>query len=167
MAACSKWRDKLLDHAAGGEAADGLIEHVKTCDDCAEALAGWRNNAGRLDALLGSMLHGKKPAPGFDRRVLAAARDARHKPRQWIWAAAATACVALFLALIFLPKSAVPGGDEPPWEAAATIASWSSPTEFLLEPPLRGAILETPSFGGFQIGSESFNGSVGDEDERQ
>jgi hypothetical protein len=167
MAACSEWHAALLDHAAGGEAVEGLVEHVSGCTRCAEALTVWRERADLLDRSLGTLLTGKEPTAGFDRRVVAAARGQRAVPRHKWWAAAAAAAATLLLAVILVPEWVKHGEEQTPWDGAATIASWRSPTEFLLAPPLDGATLGTPRFGEFYLELEPMTGSVGDDDEKQ
>jgi hypothetical protein len=165
MAACSEWHEALLDHAAGGEAVNGWVEHMSQCPECARALDALRDRTGQLDRSLGALFRGQEPRPGFDQRVVAAARKTRPAPRYGLWVGAAAACAVLLLAFTLLPGRYGGRVGETPLDSAVAIANWRSPTEFLLAPPLNGTTLETPRFGPFRLGPTPPNGPMGDDDE--
>jgi|SRR5579863_3737403 anti-sigma factor RsiW len=79
---CQEIRERMPDLAAGLDAASPEMEtHFKTCAQCTEELAGFRQTMALLDEW-----EVPEPSPYFDTRLNARLREEMAKPAQgWNW----------------------------------------------------------------------------------
>jgi predicted anti-sigma-YlaC factor YlaD len=77
---CDEIKERMLDVAAGGEAAPVMNEHLLGCPACASQLADMRKTMALLDEW-----QAPDPSPYFDTRLAARMREERAKPARTAW----------------------------------------------------------------------------------
>jgi hypothetical protein len=125
---CREIRPALRDHAAGAAAPSSLAEHLRSCSECAAALADERSLLAEIDGVVGA-IGDEEPSPAFVVRALAL-DGPRTRPRlrlstlQW-----AAAIVALGLGLSILERSVreTPSKGSPAADRPSVAASPSAP----------------------------------------
>ena len=128
MAACTEYRERLLDHVMGAPPAAELAAHLKSCPACASESKRRQVLGTELDAELRRLANPDAPA-------YLAARIASHQRPAPAWGAR-VAIAATLLAVIAVGAWLVNARRESQTaEAAAAISGWRSPTASLLLPP--------------------------------
>jgi anti-sigma factor RsiW len=150
MAACSIWKDPLLEAALGDAPADELAEHLKSCPGCAGALAELRARRERLDQVLPLVARGAELPADFRARVLAAAET--NEPR-WDWwrrgrvLAGAAVITASIVVAILVQRHGAPPAQDLDVAAMEKMTHWRAPSDVFLETPGREILRMTPKLG--------------------
>jgi hypothetical protein len=160
---CAKWKDALLEAALTSDAtfAPALAAHLRDCGVCAQELAALRRGREQMDALLPVLARHAEPAPGFTRRVLAAAQavDERKRVRIWRLWVFVGATVAVLAALLtswsaLRPRPLPMAQDRNALASAQKLAEWRAPSDVLLATPGRRILQATPKLGASYLKAE-------------
>jgi hypothetical protein len=144
MKGCANWRDAVADCALGMVPGPAFAAHIDCCPNCAEALRESQAAAARMNTALDRRATVDPPSYGPD-RVMAriAGRNLPHTTLWWRWALVACLTAMLIASVLWT--------RHPPRQTSgrtlAALVSWRSPTEALLQPPVRAAWTTTPRLG--------------------
>jgi anti-sigma factor RsiW len=141
MRGCPEWRDAVVDGALADAVEPALAAHLAACPECADALRECRRATARIDETLRRRAAVEPPPYGPDRVM---ARIGEHNPprtiRWWMWALAGGAAMLLMVGSQWK--------QHPQMQTSlTTLASWRSPTDTLLQPPVRTAWNTVPRVG--------------------
>jgi len=141
MTGCPERRDAVAESALGDAVESGLGEHLAACPGCADALRECRRAAARMDEALRRRAAAEPPLYGPDRVMARIDGRSRANTRLlWRWASLGSATAVLIASALWTMHS-------PPHGKAAALASWRSPTESLLQPPVGAAWNTMPRVG--------------------
>jgi hypothetical protein len=152
MNPCDRWRERLVEHAVGAPAVQGLADHLKNCSDCSVALAKMQRLAGKIDYGIRN-LAAAEPGTDHARSILAAVEARRDKTRWWRPTGVAVAgafAVATLLAVSLEVVWRIRAQREDSQKAllaAAEISNWKSPTSNLLHSPYESVLKAAPRLG--------------------
>jgi hypothetical protein len=135
--ACRRYRDALVELAAGAPAAAGLEEHLAGCDECRAELASLRRALGAVDAGLAELATAE-PAPGFDARLRAAvsaAEAAADRTGLRLWPALVAAAAVLVAVALVVGRAPQPAVRPAPGRDPRAARVEPTPTLPLPEPP--------------------------------
>jgi hypothetical protein len=146
MIGCSRWMDAIAGCALGETPGPGLAAHLAICPRCANALQDSRALAARIDEVLHRSAAVEPPRYGPE-RVMARVHG-QADPRAWRWGpqwgwqwmAVGSAVLAVSIAIALWRRPA-PAAD------ATALATWHSPTQALLRPPVAAAWNTRPLLG--------------------
>lgn len=141
MKGCANWRDAVADCALGMVQGPAFAEHLAGCPGCAEAFRESLAAATRMNAVLDRRALVEPPSFGAD-RVMAriAGRNPARPGLWWRWALVACATVVLIVSVLWVQRPM-------PQPSVSALASWHSPTEALLQPPVAAAWTTMPRIG--------------------
>lgn len=142
MRGCANWRDAIADCALGLTQNDhALATHLKDCQNCVEALRESLAAATRMNSVLGRRSTVEPPSYGPD-RVMAriGERNLSHTSLWRRWALVGLATVVVIVSVLCTRRPTT----QP---SVSALASWRSPTENLLRPPVAAAWPTIPRLG--------------------
>jgi anti-sigma factor RsiW len=141
MNGCANWRDSVADSALGIVQGAAFAAHLAGCPDCAEALRESQTAAVRMNAALDRRATIEPPSYGPD-RVMAriAGSDLVRTSLWWGWALVACVIAVLIASVLWIRRPT-------PQPSVSALASWHSPTEVLLQPPVGTAWITMPRLG--------------------
>jgi len=141
MKGCANWRDAVADCALGVAQGPAFEAHLASCSGCTEALRESQTAAARMNATFGGRATAGPPDDGPD-RVMAhiAARDLARTNLWWKWALVGCVVAVLIASVPWSRRSK-------PQPGFSALATWRSPTEVLLQPPVGTAWRITPLVG--------------------
>jgi hypothetical protein len=146
MTACPEWRETVRESALGDSVGPALAAHLASCPGCAEELRESRQVVARMDETLRQCASLASPSYGPD-RVMArihARKAARANP--WLrWALVGCAAVVFIASVLWTLRPA--RRHQPLQTNVTTLASWRSPTDVLLQPPVGAAWNAVPRVG--------------------
>lgn len=154
MKACDdRWREELLEHAAGSPASAAFMEHLSGCAVCSATLRHWKARMENLDANL-RQLAASEPSSGLQARVMMAVESSPLRPRYKFmggWALAAAAVAIAIAAVVGLVGKINSARQESALHAAQTLAQWRAPTDLLLQTPGHEFLYQVPRLGDSYI----------------
>ena len=105
---CERYRDALIDVAAGEAAATALEAHLASCEACRAELLALRRALAVADAEMAG-LASAEPSPGLAARIRQAAEPPSPEWRLgWLWPAVAAAATLLVALAVVLGRGAGP-----------------------------------------------------------
>jgi hypothetical protein len=141
MKGCENWRDAVADCALGIVQGPALAAHLAGCLGCAEALRESQTAAARMNAALERRARVEPPSYGPDRVMTSiAGRDASRSGLWWRWALVGCVIAMLIVTVLWTRHPT-------PQSSVSALASWHSPTEVLLQPPVGTAWTTMPRLG--------------------
>jgi hypothetical protein len=146
MTGCPEWREAVRESALGDAVEPALAAHVAVCPECTDALRECRRLLARTDELLRHRAAVEPPGYGPD-RVMARihGRNASRANPWFRWALGACAAMVLIASVLWTLR---PTRRPQPLPAnVTTLASWRSPTDVLLQPPVGAAWNAVPRVG--------------------
>lgn len=141
MKGCANWRDEVADCALGMAQGPAFAAHIEGCQGCAEVLRESQAAAARMNAALDRRATVEPPSYGPD-RVMAriGGRNLTRTSLWWRWVLVGCATAVLIAGVLWTRRPT-------PQTSVAALASWRSPTEALLRPPVAAAWNTTPRLG--------------------
>jgi anti-sigma factor RsiW len=161
MKGCPEWESRLLDFALGGlrdSEARAMESHVAICPACGGALARLRERAGDLDAAVRQLVREQQSSPSFVEGLSTRLKASRESPMvaaRWNRPAWALGILILAAILLFSSGKRQPAQKDQISFSDATLSTWRSPTEGLLQPSAGEVPEYTPRLGEFYFPLDS------------
>jgi hypothetical protein len=141
MKGCANWWDAVADCALGMTQGPEFASHLKDCQGCAEALRESMAAATRMNSLLDRRATVEPPSYGPDRVMSSIdGRNPATTSLWWRWALVGLATVVVIASVLWTRRPT-------PLPSVSALASWRSPTEALLQPPVAAAWTTMPRLG--------------------
>jgi len=145
MTGCPEWRDAIMESALADAVEPALGAHLAACPGCADALRECRLALTRMDEAMHRRAAVEPPSYGPERvmaRIKAGERGLNPSRASlgWRWVLAGGVMAALIASAVWIRRPI-------PQTSVVTLASWRSPTDVLLRPPVGAAWNSMPRVG--------------------